>query len=127
MSFIVFILSILIVILLAKATSKVKRGQFHPNHSRKTQDSSSTDVFSHTYTNNVMYRTNNHKLFIEKRNQHHVFPAKSELCIRRVSSNPVYSTASSQSLPSFELSSSPIATSNLPQPLSVRRLYKSCV
>jgi hypothetical protein len=66
-----------------------------------------------------MYRTNNNKLFIERKNQQHVYPIKSELCIRRISSNPVYSTVSTQSLPSLVLSSPSVA----PQPLSVRRLY----
>ena len=90
MSLIVFILSILIIIILTKSA----RGQFHPKHSRKTRDSS--------YTNNIMYRTNTNKLLIERKNQQHVFPIKSELCIRRIESNPIYSTVSSQSLPSIQ-------------------------
>jgi len=118
MSFIIFILSIiLIIILLTKSTSKIKQGKFYPIHCRKTRD-------SHTYTNNIMYRTNNNKLFIEKKNQRHVFPIKSELCIRRISSNPVHSTVSSQSLPSLVL---PVVSSNPSQPLSVQRLYKNYV
>jgi len=123
MSFIVFILSILIIILLMKSTRKIKHGRFYPSHCRKTQDSSSVHGFSHTYTNNIMYRTNN-KLFVDRKNQQHVFPIKSELCIRRITTNPVYSTVSSQSLPSLVLPSPPIISS---QPLSVHRLYKSYV
>jgi len=122
MSFIVFILSILILILLTKSTCKIKQGRFYPIHCRKTRD-------SHTYTNNIMYTTNNNKLFIEKKNQQHVFPIKSELCIRRISSNPVYSTVSSRSLPSLVLSSPPppIVSSKTSQPLSVQRFYKNYV
>ena len=110
MSLIIFILCIFIVILLAKFTRKIKHGRFYPTYSRKTRDSSS----AHTYTNNIMYRTNSNKLFIERKNQ----STKSELCIRRVNSNPVYSTVSSQSLPSLTATS---------QPLSVQRLYKNYV
>lgn len=120
MSFVVFILSILILILLTKSTCKIKQGRFYPIHCRKTRD-------SHTYTNNIMYTTNNNKLFIEKKNQQHVFPIKSELCIRRISSNPVYSTVSSRSLPSLVLSSPPIVSSKTSQPLSVQRFYKNYV
>ncbi len=117
MSFVVFILSILILILLTKSTCKIKQGRFYPIHCRKTRD-------SHTYTNNIMYTTNNNKLFIEKKNQQHVFPIKSELCIRRISSNPVYSTVSSRSLPSLV---PPIVSSKTSQPLSVQRFYKNYV
>ena len=128
MSFLVFILSILILILLTKSTCKIKQGIFYPIHCRKTPD-------SHTYTNNIMYTTNNNKLFIEKKNQQHVFPIKSELCIRRISSNPVYSTVTSRSLPSLVLSAPspppppppPIVSSKTSQPLSVQRFYKNYV
>jgi hypothetical protein len=129
MSLIVFILSLLIIILLTKSTRKNKRGQFYPTHSRKTCDSSLPPGFSHTYTNNIMYRrnNNNNKLFLERKNQQHVFPIKSELCVRRISSNPVYSTVSSQSLPSLVLSAPAVVSGNASQPLTVRRLYKSYV
>jgi len=120
MSFLIFILSILIIILLIKSTCKIKQGRFYPIHFRKTQD-------SRTYTNNVMYTTKNNKLFLEKKNQQHVFPIKSELCIRRISSNPVYSTVSSRSLPSLVLSSPSIVQSKKSQPLSVQRFCKSYV
>lgn len=123
MSLIVLILSILILILIQKSTKKIKQKRFYPIYSRKTQD-------SHTYTNNLMYRTNNNKLKTSKP----VFPTKSELCIRRISSNPVYSTVSSQSLPSLVLppppsssSSTTVNSTNKSQPLSVQRLYKSYV
>jgi hypothetical protein len=66
-----------------------------------------------------MYRTN------EKKNQQHVFPIKSELCVRQISSNPVYSTVSSQSLPSLVLPT--VISSNKSQPLSAQRLYKNYV
>lgn len=116
MSLIVLILSISILILIKKSTKRIKHGRFYPIHSRKTQD-------SHTYTNNVMYRTNH----FEKKTSKHIFPMKSELCIRRVSSNPVYSTASSQSLPSLVLPIPAVNPTNKSQPLSVQRLYKSYV
>jgi hypothetical protein len=76
-----------------------------------------------------MYRrnNNNNKLFLERKNQQHVFPIKSELCVRRISSNPVYSTVSSQSLPSLVLSAPAVVSGNASQPLTVRRLYKSYV
>jgi hypothetical protein len=123
MSLIIFILCIFIIILLTKFTRKIKRGRFYPTHSRKTRDSSST----HTYTNNIMYRTNSNKLFIERKNQQHVFPTKSDLCIRRISSTPVYSTVSTQSLPSLVLSTPATISSNQSHPLSVQRLYKNYV
>lgn len=112
LSSIVFLLLICIILLLTKVTRKIKRGRFYPPHCRKTGDSSS----AHTYTNNIMYRTNNNKLFIERKNQQHVFPTKSELCIRRIASNPVYSTTSSQSLPSLVLPMTRL------EPLAVRQL-----
>jgi hypothetical protein len=124
MSLIIFILCIFIIILLAKFIRKIKHGRFYPTYSRKTRDSSSA---AHTYTNNIMYRTNSNKLFIERKNQQHVFPTKSELCIRRISSNPVYSTVSTQSLPSLVLSAPAMISSNRSQPLSVQRLYKDYV
>ncbi|CAF2911575.1 unnamed protein product [Rotaria sp. Silwood2] len=129
LSFIVFILSILIIILLTKSNHKIKQGRFYPADCRKTRDSSSAPVFSHTYTNNVMYRTNNNnkQLFSERRNQQHIFPIKSDLCIHQISSNPVYSTVSSQSLPSLVLSPLPINSLNPSQHLSVHRLYKTYV
>ncbi len=76
----------------------------------------------------MMYRTNNNnKFFTERRNQQHVFPIKSDLGIRRIASNPVYSTVSSQSLPSLVLPTAPGASSHPSQPLSVQRLYKGYV
>lgn len=125
LSCIVIVLSILIVILLTKANRKLKSRQFYPTASRKTRDSSSAHVLSHTYTNNVLYRTNpNRQLCPERRNQQHVFPIKSDECIRRISSNPIQSNITSQSLPSLVLSSS---STNRPQNLSVYRLYKTYV
>ena len=96
-SLLVFILLTCIIILLLKVTHKIKQGRFYPIHSRKTQDLST----AHTYTNNIMYRTNNNKLLIERKNQQLVFPSKSDLSVRRIASNPVYTTVSSQSLPSL--------------------------
>ncbi|CAF3505213.1 unnamed protein product [Rotaria sp. Silwood1] len=129
LSFIVFILTILIIILLTKSNHKIKQGRFYPTDCRKTRDSSSAHVFSHTYTNNAMYRPNNNnrQLFSERRNQQHVFPIKSDLCIRQISSNPVYSTVSSQSLPSLVLSPPSLNSLNPTQHLSVHRLYKTYV
>lgn len=118
MSFIIFLLLICIIILLTKVTRKIKQGRFYPIHCRKTQDSS----VAHTYTNNIMYRTNNNRLFIERKNQQHVFPTKSDLCIRRVASNPVYSTVSSQSLPSLILPTPPNISSKRSDPLAVQCL-----
>ncbi|CAF0985386.1 unnamed protein product [Adineta steineri] len=126
MSFVVFVLLILIIILLTKSTRKIKRGRFYPSHCRKTQDSSIKHMFPHTYTNNIMYKTNNKKLSTNKKTQQqHMFPVKSDICIRETCSNPIYSTISSQSLPSLVLSTPTIVSLNTPQPLSVHRLYKS--
>ncbi|CAF1313367.1 unnamed protein product [Rotaria sordida] len=131
LSFVVFVLTILIIILLTKSNHKIKQGRFYPTDCRKTQDTSSAHIFSHTYTNNAMYRTNNKQLFSERRNQHHVFPIRSDLCIRQIPSNPVYSTVSSQSLPSLILPSPPlpppINSSNPSKNLSAQRLYKTYV
>lgn len=127
LSFVVFILSIFIIILLTKSNYNIKQGRFCLSHCRKTQDSSSTHVFSHTYTNNVMYRTNNKPSLIDKRNQQHVFPTKSDVCIHHISSSPVYSAVSSQSLPSLVLPSPSFIPSDRPQKLSVHRLYKTYV
>ena len=123
LSMIVFMLFILIILLLTKSNGKIKRGRFYPSHCRKTQDSSAKNIFSHTYTNNIMYKTNP-KLDVDRKKQQHVFPIKSEFCVRQIPINPVYSTASSQSLPSLVLPTSTILAPNTPQPLSVRRLYK---
>lgn len=98
LSAMVFLLSLLIIILLARSTRKVKRARFYPTHSHQKPTG---DL---AYTNNMLYRTNPPKFLLERKNQQHVFPIKSELCIRRISSNPVYSTVSSQSLPSLILS-----------------------
>ena len=122
MSFIILILSIFIIILLKKSNRQVKQRECHSTYYRKRQDVSSVHALTNTFTNNVMYRTNNKQLFTERRNQKHVYPIKSDLCIRRISLNPVYPTVSSQSLPS--LISSP---SNRLQPLSVHHLHKSYV
>ncbi|CAF1480105.1 unnamed protein product [Adineta ricciae] len=123
LSMIVFMLFVLIILLLTKSNGKIKRGRFYPSHCRKTQDSSAKNIFSHTYTNNIMYKTNP-KLDVDRKKQQHVFPIKSEFCVRQIPINPVYSTASSQSLPSLVLPTSTILAPNTPQPLSVRRLYK---
>ncbi|CAF3782374.1 unnamed protein product [Rotaria socialis] len=122
LSSVVFILSILIIVLLTKSNHKLKKGQFYPTACRKTQDSSSAHVSPHTYTNNVMYRTNR-QFVSERKNHQHVFPIKSNLCIRRISSTPVYSTVSSQSLPSLLYD----VPSDKLQDLSVHRLYKTYV
>ena len=87
MSSIVFLLLICIVLLLIKLTHKIKHGRFYPIHNRKTGDLST----AHTYTNNIMYRTNSNKLFVE---QPQIFPSKRDLSIRR-------NHASSQSLPTI--------------------------
>ncbi|UJR15456.1 hypothetical protein I4U23_002400 [Adineta vaga] len=124
MSLIVFVLFIFIIILLTKSNGKITRGRFYPSHCRKTQDSSAKHIFSHTYTNNIMYKTNS-KLCFEKKNHDNIFPIKSDLCVRQTPINPVYSTTSSQSLPSLVVPTPIIVPSNTPQPLSVRRLYKN--
>ena len=90
-SLIIFLLSILIFLLLTKSARQLKRAGFYPTHSRKTGDLS--------YPNNIIYRTNSQKLFVEHR--------QSNVDTRRISSNPVYSTISSQSLPSIILSTPP--------------------
>ncbi len=125
MSFVVFILSMSIIILLTK--SKHKRKRFH----HKTKHLSSVPIHGlYTYTNNVLYRTNNKKLVTEKKNQQRLFPIKSELSIRRIS-HPAYSTTSSYSLPPLILPAPspppPIIPPATPQSLSVRRLYRSYV
>lgn len=129
MSFVVFMLSLLIILLLTK--SNRKRRRFHHYHRKKRHSSSSTPITgSYTYTNNVLYRTNNEKLFVETKNQQRLFPIKSELSIPPISC-PVYSTSSSHSLPPLVTPSSaskpPFISPVTPQPLSVRRLYKSYV
>ncbi len=124
MSFIVFMLSVLIILLLTKSNRK-RRQRFNHNHHRKTRHLSSTPTNgSYTYTNSVLYRTNNDKLFVETKNQQRLFPIKSESSIPPIP-YPVYST-SSHSLPSPSPQPHPIPKIT-PQPLSVRRLYKSYV
>lgn len=125
MSVIIFILSMSIIILLTKSNRNGKG--FH----HKTKHLSSVPIHSsHTYTNNVLYRTNNKKLFVEKKDQQRLFPIKSELSIRPISDS-IYSTSSSHSLPPLVLpippSPAPIIPSGIPQPFSVRRLYRSYV
>jgi len=125
MSFIVFILSMLIILLLTKTNRKQK--QFY--HKTKHLSSIPITNSSHIYTNNVLYRTNNKKLFTQKKHQQRLFPIKSELSIRPIS-HPAYST-SSYSLPPTILPSPspppPFIPPATPQPLSVRRLYRSYV
>jgi len=118
-------LSVLIILLLTKSNRK-RRQRFNHNHHRKTRHLSSTPTNgSYTYTNNVLYRTNNDKLYVETKNQQRLFPIKSELSIPPIPC-PVYSTSSSHSLPSP--SPQPHIIPKIPpQPLSVRRLYKSYV
>ncbi len=110
MSFIVFILSMLIIILLTKSNHQRKR--FH----QKTKHFSSLPI--NTYTNNILYRTNNNKSI------------KSDLSIQPII-HPAYSTLSSHSLPPLILPSPspppPFIPLASPQPLSVRRLYRSYV
>lgn len=126
MSFVVFILSMLIIILLTKSNRQRKR--FH----QKTKHLSSCPInTSHIYTNDVLYRTNNNKSFVEKKNQQQrLFPIKSDLSIRPII-HPAYSTSSSHSLPPLILSSPspppPFIPLGTPQPLSVRRLCRSYV
>ncbi len=122
MSFIVFLLSMSIIFLLTKSNREQKR--FH--HQKLPNPIAS----SHTYTNNVLYRTNNdNKLFVEKKNQKSLFPIKSELTVRPTS-YPIYST-SSHSLPPLVIPSPSPPPISIPpvssQPLSVQRLYKSYV
>jgi len=86
---------------------------------------------SNTYTNNILYRTNNNKLFVEKKTeQQRLFPIKSDLSIQPII-HPAYSTLSSHSLPPLILPSPspppPFIPLASPQPLSVRRLYRSYV
>lgn len=128
MSLVVFTLSVCIIVLLSKSNCRGRKHCFYPHYYRKTRDCSSVPGFSHSYTNNVLYRAHRNRLFLDKRNQQHIYPIQSELCIRRVASNPVYSTASSQSLPSVALSSSPsMITSSKTQTLSVNRFCRSYV
>ncbi|CAF1092182.1 unnamed protein product [Rotaria sordida] len=129
MSLVVFILSVSIIILLTKTNHKQK--QIHYKHHPKTKYLSSiiprTD--SNTYTDDILYKTNNKKLFVEKKNSLNLFPIKSELSIRSTP-YPIYSS-SSYSLPSLVLSSPspppPFIPPATPQFLSVHRLYKSYV
>ncbi|CAF1248542.1 unnamed protein product, partial [Adineta ricciae] len=121
MSFIVFVLSVLIIILLTKSNRKQRRRRKFPhNHHEKTKQLTSTSINdSYTYSNNVLYRTNNDDL-----------PNKSELSIPPISYT-VYSTSSAHSLPPLvsSVSSTPplIPHPKTPQSLSVHRLYKSYV
>jgi hypothetical protein len=130
MSFIVFLLSMSIIFLLTKSTRKRKR--IPNNHEQKTKKLlSNTITGSYTYTNNVLYRTNNdNKFFVEKKNQKQLFPIKSELSVRPMS-YPIYSISSSHSLPPLVLPSPSPPPIHIPpvspQPLSVTRLYKSYV
>ena len=128
MSLIVFILSILIIVLLTRSTRNRRRRRFsHPNYP-KTKKFLPMPVYnSHSYTNNVLYRTNNNEFINEKNHQQRLFPIKSEFSVRPIS-YPVYSSPSSLSLPPLVLPApSPPPPSNIPQPLSVRRLYRSYV
>ena len=100
-------------------------------HYHKTKHLSSHPInTSHTYTNNLLYRTNNTKIFVEKTNQRRLFPIKSELSIQS-NSHSIYSTTSSHSLPPVILPSPspppPIIPPATPQPLSINRLYRSYV
>ncbi len=129
MSLIVFILSILIIILLTK--SNRKRRRFHHQHYHKTKKLLSMPIHhSHTYTNNVLYRTNNNEFISEKKNLQRLFPIKSEFSVRPIS-YPIYSSPSSHSLPPLVLPSPSPPLPTIPpiisQPLSVRRLYRSYV
>ncbi len=129
MSIVVFLLSMSIILLLTKPNRK--RNQSHRKHHQKTKHLSTGPTSNvHTYTNTVLYRTNNKKVFTEKRNQHRLFPIKSELSIQPMSQS-VYSTSSSYSLPPLVLTSPspppPLIPPATPQPLSVRRLYRSYV
>lgn len=126
MSFIVFILSISIIILLTKSTRRQKRSHHHQKS--KQIFSFPTDA-SHMYTNDVLYRTNTNEQFMtNKKNHLRLFPIKSEFFLRPIS-YPNYSSSSSHSLPSSSPPPPPVPKipPTTPQPLSVRRLYRSYV
>jgi hypothetical protein len=127
MSLIVFILSMSIIILLTKSNRKRKRFH-HQNYHKSKHLLSMPSYNSHTYTNNVLYRTNNNE-FIEGKKNQRLFPIKSEFSVRPIS-YPICSS-SSRSLPPLVLPSPSSPPSNIPQPtpqsLSVRRLYRSYV
>ena len=129
MSFIVFILSLSIIILLTKSNRTRKR--FVKNSHRRTKGLSPTPLNgSQTYTNNVLFKTSNNTAFMKNQNQQHLYPIKSELTIRPLS-YPIYSASSANNLPPLVLplpsSSPPVIPLVIPQSLSVRRLYKSYV
>lgn len=128
MSFIVFILSISIIILLTKSNRRQRRS--HHYHQQKTKQLLSFPAdASHMYTNDVLYRTNTNEQFLaDKKNHPRLFPIKSEFFLRPIS-YPNYSSSSSHSLPSSSppLPPVPKISPMTPQPLSVRRLYRSYV
>lgn len=75
MSSIVFLLFVCIVLLLIKLTHRGKHGRFYPIHNRKTGDLSTT----HTYTNNIMYRTNNNQAGKPDLSMHHHYASSQSL------------------------------------------------
>ena len=117
LSILVCLLSIFVVILLKKSSSHGKTHCLQLENESKTQNDS------------LFYHRERNRSFLEKKSLPETYPNQSDICINRLNSNPIYSTASSQSLPSLVISSSPsILTSNKIQPLSLAsRCYKSYV
>lgn len=132
MSFIVFILSISIIILLTKSNRRRRRGSPHHHQNYHYKDKhllSFPSDTSHMYTNDVLYRTNTNDQFLsEKKNHQRFFPIKSEFFLRPIP-YPKCSSSSSHSLPSTSPPPPPAPKipPTTPQPLSVRRLYRSYV
>ena len=129
MSFTVFILSILIVILLTKSNRKQK--QFYRNHQVQTEYSLSASSNNwYKYRNNILCKTNKKKSLTERKSPSSLFPIKSEPSVHPIP-YPIYLTPSSSSLPPLVLPSSSPTSSTIPpinsQCLSARCLYRSYV
>ena len=109
LTMIIFVLSAIIVVLLFKSRCFSRRQCFQVESAdRKTTGS---------YTNAVLYRPNRNRFRFEKKTCQHVYPVKTDLCPRQ----DVYSSLSSQSLPSL------VIPSNQIQPLAADRFLRSYV
>lgn len=126
MSIVVFILSMSIILLLTR--SHHQRKTFYNKNRLKTTDLTTIPTAdSNPYADDILYETNKKKLLIERS---HFCPIKPDSSFHSIPC-PLYSTSSTFSLPSLELSApsppAPAIPPATPQYLSVHRLYKSYV
>ena len=124
MSFMVFVLSMSIVVLLTKSTHQRRRSHLYGTARQLLSASTPTD--SRTYANDARYRIHPNELVTKIHTEAHLHPIQSV-------SYPITCKGTSHTLAPMILSGTSLrapilaTTTTSPQMLSVRRLYKSYV